>query len=176
MSQAQEVIEKIGEHEYTMYMLPPIASHDLLMDVAKMIGPSFGSLMAGLMPSGKQEKNNETLASLGEALGEDAKEDSLGDKEINGVFIEKAITTLFTDLDKTVLHRVIKLLTDVTHVDGKELRKNFDIHFRGSLDQMYLWIAFGMRVQWGKSLSALVSGASGPGAQGLRDLLKSQIT
>lgn len=164
MSQKEGVVETIGEHEYTMYMLPPIQSHNLLIDVAKMVGPALGSLIGSLMPDGKSDADTDT------------EKESLYEREVDGDLLSGAVAALFRDLNKQTFEQVIAAFKSVTHVDGKELNKIFDFHFRGELDQMYLWLSLGVRVQWGKSLSALVSGASGPGVQALQGLLRSQST
>ncbi len=147
MSQQEGVTETIADREYTMYMMPPIASHNLLMDVAKMVGPAIGESLGALL-SGKS--------------GGDAA--SVMEQQVTPELLSGALSTLFADINKTTMEKVIKAFREMTHVDGAPLDKMFDRHFQGKLDEMYKWLAFGMRVQWGKSLSALASGASGLGA------------
>ena len=53
MSQKDEMSKRIGEHEYTVQMLPPLKSHDLLVSVTKMIGPSVGPLLDMLVSQAK---------------------------------------------------------------------------------------------------------------------------
>ena len=117
MSQRDGVTESIDGHEYTVYMLAPMISHDLLTDVAKMVGPAQGPVI-----------------------------DTGG-------------------LDKKVLRDTINRKADMTHVDGKPLKPIFDEHFRGGLHVMYQWLGFAMKVQWGKSLSALGSVVTAQGAE-----------
>ncbi len=138
MSQFDAETKEIDGEKYEVYMLPPMQSHDLLMDVAKMIGPALGPVLDKLFSGGR---------SAGEVL----------DMEVSSEFFTKASSALFSGLDKKVLHDVIKALRSVTHVGGKKLDSVFDVHFKGRLDNMYKWLAFGMSVQWGKSFSALVS-------------------
>lgn len=147
MSQKEGVTETIGENQYIMYMLPPLVSHDLLMDVTKMIGPALAALVGGIF-GGKTPENAEEIL----------------EKEVNSDFLTTALERLFQDINKATLTKVIQHLRPMTHVDGKPLDQIFDIHFQGELDGMYKWLFWGMRVQWGKSLSALMSGASGQGA------------
>jgi hypothetical protein len=145
MSQMTPEETTIGEHKYEMYMLAPIKSHNLLMDVAKMAGPALGQAIGALF--GGAASNEEIL-----------------EKEVTTDLLSGALGKLFEDLNKSTLEQVITIFREVTHVDGKPLDKIFDAHFRGKLEDMYLWMAWGFRVQWGKSLSALVSGVSGQGA------------
>jgi len=146
MSQAQEATETIGEHEYTMYMLPPIQSHNLLMDIVKMVGPALGDVIGGVLSGRSADKKVDLM-----------------EQEVGPEVITKAAGKLFQDVNKQTLEKVISSFRGVTHVDGKPLDKIFDVIFRGGLDEMYKWLFFGMRVQWGKSLSALVSGIGGQG-------------
>ena len=181
MSQLETAEEMIGDHKYTMYMLAPIRSHNLLIDVGKMVGPAFGALIGSIMPSGKAEEPEEEPTDSEEGSEEEEpKEDSgdLSERQVDSELLASAVALLFTGLNKKTLEQVIHAFKEVTEVDGKLFGKgtNFDQHFRGELGNMYKWLAFGMNVQWGKSLSVLASGASGPGAQALRGLLKSQST
>lgn len=139
MSQLDTVKTKIGEHEYEMHMLDPLTSHDLLMDVAKMVGPAIGPIFDRLF----QNKKVNDL-------------DGVLDQEIGVDFFSSAADSLFKGIDKKVLRNMINEFQNVTFVDGAQLEKTFAIHFRGALDSMYQWIAWGMSVQWGKSLRVLV--------------------
>lgn len=146
MSQQQGTTSKINEHEYTMYMLPPMASHDLFVDVLKMVGPSIGPVIDALLQGGKFE-----LADFMQ-------------QELGADFFSKAASALFGGLDKKILRDCIKAFGDVTHVDDMPLAPIFDRHFQGELGAMYQWLLWGMRVQWGKSLSALGSVVVAQGA------------
>jgi hypothetical protein len=144
MSQMEGTSKQIGDKTYTMYMLSPMVSHDLLVDVVKMVGPALGPVFDVLFTGTKKELNL--------------------DQELDIAFFTKASSALFSGLDKSVFHAVIDAFKLVTHVDDKPLDKIFDIHFAGKLEDMYQWIAFGMSVQWGKSLSALIGEISDRGA------------
>ncbi len=160
MSQKDGVTETIGDHEYIMYMLPPIKSHNLLMDVARMVAPAIGDAVGALLSGKSDEKKADIL-----------------EQEIGPELISSAISKLARDVNQKTSEKLISTFREMTHVDGKQLDKIFDDHFRGALDEMYKWLFWGMRVQWGKSLSALVSGASGQGAAGgLASLLQSPNT
>jgi hypothetical protein len=149
MSQLEAVSQEIDGHQYEMYMLPPLDSHDLFMDVVKMVGPTLGPVIDALF-AGRERK--------GAGL------DDLLEQEVGPDFFSKAATNLFGSIDKTVLKRVIEAFKEVTLVDKKPLSKIFDVHFKGELASMYKWLGWGMKVQWGKSLSALVSGIQNQGA------------
>lgn len=156
MSQVQAETTHIGESYYEMYMLPPMKSHDLLMDVVKMVGPSMGPVVDTFFSKMKGDSLEEIM-----------------NTNLDGDFFTKAFAVLFENLNKSVLNKVIDSFKTVTQVgaEGKTspLEKIFDVHFMGKLENMYAWIAWGMRVQWGKSLSALIGEAAAK-----RDLLKAQ--
>lgn len=144
MSQVTSNKESINGHEYEMFMLPPMDSHELLMDVAKMVGPAVGPLLDQLL-QGKSAGNLEF--------------DKVMEQDLGPEFFTKAAGSLFSNLNKVVLKKVIDAFKEVTLVTGSgKLTDIFDVQFSGELDAMYKWIAFGMKVQWGKSLNALVGG------------------
>lgn len=138
MSQLDGETKDIDGHKYTVYMLPPMTSHELLVDVSKMIGPALGPLIDGA----QQQSDGLNYRAL----------------------FDRAAQALFSGLDKAVLRALIDKMSEVSHVDGKPLKPIFDGHFRGRLDWLYAWLAFAMKVQWGKPLSALTSRLGGQGA------------
>lgn len=147
MSQNTEAKTKIDGHDYVMYMLAPMVSHNLLMDVVRMVGPALGPALDALFGMAKEKKGADFL-----------------DLELGPEFFGKAAKALFEGLDKKVLENVIDAFKDQTHIDGKPLGPIFDIFYRGELGAMYKWIAWGMKVQWGKSFSALVTSIDIQGA------------
>jgi len=149
MSQLEAISEVIDGKQYDMYMLEPLTSHDLFMDVVKMVGPTLGPIF------------DAAFAGRGSAEG---LEDLL-EREIGPDFFSNATTKLFGAIDKAVLNKVIAEFRKVTLVDGVELNKTFDVHFKGEIHNMYKWLLFGMKAQWGKSFSALVSGVMTQGAK-----------
>ena len=160
MSQKDGVTETIGESKYVMYMLPPIQSHNLLMDVVKMVGPAIGDAVGAIFDGKPADKEIDIL-----------------NMDVPGELISGALTKLFDGVNKKTLEQMISAFRGMTHVDDAPLDKTFDNHFRGELDMMYKWLFWGMKVQWGKSFSALASGASGRGAgAGLGSLFKSPTT
>lgn len=149
MSQQDGATKKIGDRAFTMYMLPPRKSHNLLMDLFKMIGPTMGTLFDGFMGKGKG-LNLENIDDLD--LGPD--------------FFSKSTKQLFEAINKETLDSIIDALQTVTVVDpGGKLADIFDAIFLGKLPDMYAWLIWGMQVQWGKSLSALAKEATSRGAK-----------
>jgi len=145
MSQFNGETREIDGNKYTVYMLGPMVSHDLLVDLSKMVGPSLGPVLdvfANSLSSGKPTLEN----------------------ELNADFFTKAASSLFASLDKVTLKNIINSMAEVTHVDGKPLKPIFEAHFRGKLQAMYKWLAFAMQAQWGKCLSALVDNVQARGA------------
>jgi hypothetical protein len=139
MSQLIPSDKNIGAHKYEMNMMPPRKSHRLLVKLVKMIGPSLGPVFDMFFDKVKSSGVKNVM-----------------DQEIGAAFFTKAIGNLCDDLDNVILDEIIDALADTTHVDGKHLKPNFDAHFLGNLGEMYQWLAWGMSVQWGKSLTGLV--------------------
>ncbi|NIQ91020.1 MAG: hypothetical protein GWM98_04725 [Nitrospinaceae bacterium] len=147
MSQADGITKEIGDHKFTIYYLPPVESHDLLIDLAKMIGPSLGPV----------------LGSVGSELSEKGLA-AIMDIELDPEFLSQAASTLFNNLDKPVVKKVMEALRSKTLIDGKPLDKVFDVVFLGRLDLMYRWFFWGIWVQWGKSFGASDDAVLVPGA------------
>lgn len=129
---SQETSEKvmIENEEYEIYMLTPRLSHHLLLDLLKIVGPSLGAVFD------KAAANKNLLdQDVGSTIG----------------------TDLFDKLDPVIIDKMIDAFSEITLVDGKQLSKIFDAHFLGRLHVMYIWMFNCMRIQWGKSLSALLS-------------------
>lgn len=141
MSQHDAVSTTIDGCKYEMNYLPPMESHELFMDVVKMVGPTLGPLF--------------DLLFAGKAKSSDLK--TMLDQEIGPDFFSRATTSLFDALNKDVSRRVIEGLRKVSRADGTSLDSQFDVHFHGRLDSMYKWVFWGMRVQWGKCFGALGS-------------------
>ncbi|MDD5034856.1 MAG: hypothetical protein PHE55_08875 [Methylococcaceae bacterium] len=133
------------EHSFAMFMLPPMKSHDLLMDVARMVGPSLGPVLDAMF---SKQEGGDTL-----------------DRVLPTDFFTRATVLLFSGLDKVVLREVMGEFRKVTLVDNKPLDGIFDSVFGGKLEFMYKWLGWGMKVQWGKSFSALGELANAQGAE-----------
>lgn len=139
MSQKEGVTKVIGEHEYTMYMLPPLVSNRLLIKLGKLVSPALGALLDAFSGS------------------KGFKIDELLDSSVESTKFSRAVKELTENLEDTSLDPFIENLRKVTHVKGfGELDKVFDEFFRGGLDEMYKWLFWGMAVQWGKSFGVLV--------------------
>lgn len=148
MSQTQGASKEIDGKEYTMFQLAPMRSHDLLMDVVKMVGPSLGPVLDALI-SGSKDGKSVTL-----------------DTEIGPDFFTRAASSLFTSLDKATVKRVIDTFASVTMVEGSDgkLESHLEAHFIGRLAALYKWVAWGMAVQWGGLFSALGESTAAQGA------------
>lgn len=149
MSQREGVNKAIDGHNFTMYMLAPRQSNALLVKVSKMIGPSAGPIIDQIMVLTKGRPISESL-----------------DQEVDvSDFFTKASGVLFSSLDQLVIDNVIDEFAKVTEADDVFVNRIFDDFFRGKLDLMYKWLAWGMSVQWGKSLSALVGALRNQGEE-----------
>lgn len=158
MTQFDGETRELEGNKYTIYMLSPMVSHDLLVDVSKMVGPALGPVMDVFLG--------------GAAAGKD-----VANTELDAGFFSKAASAFFGGMDKATIRNVITTMAEVTHVDGKPLKGIFEIHFRGKLHVMYMWLAFAFEVQWGKSLGALVSTIQTKGARlGMAQVSQSQGT
>ena len=151
MSQVTETKTVIGEKNYTMYMLPPTRSFDLMMDFAKMVGPGLGPIFDALMASRRGG----------------AAPTNIMEQELSSDFFTKAAQALFTGLDKKVLRAVQDAFSEVTEIDGVFLNKIFEKHFHGDMSSLLKWLTWGIRVQWGKSLIDLVAEIGSINVQGM---------
>lgn len=140
MSQQDTYVKEIDGVRFEMGMLPPRKSHRLLLSFSKMVGPSIGPLADSLIASseGKSIKN---LLDLDVDLGD---------------LVEKVSKTFFADLDIDKIDEFMDAFAEVTFVKDGPLNKVFDLFFLGRLDLMYGWFLWGIKIQWGKSVSALV--------------------
>lgn len=148
MSQNMEVASKeIGGCTYSMYMLPPMQSDELLMDVVQMVLPAVGPILDGIFSAKGSEEDSNIMQ-----------------KELPAGIFAAAAKELSVGMNKKVRHAMIAAFKARTEVDGKPLSSIFDVHFMGKLEVMYQWLLWGMQVQWGKSLSVLVSEMISKGA------------
>jgi hypothetical protein len=140
MSQREAVEKTLGEHKYTMYMLPPRTSNALLVKVVKMVGPSIGPLFDMFFNKLKSSKDMSEIM----------------DEEIGVEFFQNASSTFFEHLDNDIINEVLDQFAKVGEADGHPMPGIFDLHFMGDLGRMYKWMFWGMQVQWGKSLGDLI--------------------
>jgi hypothetical protein len=136
----------IKDVTYSVTQLPPKQALDLLMDLIKMLGPALSPILANVtsMKGGLLEKD------VGEVL--------------KSSFISEAVNTLFTQMDKGVVMKMINQLADVTTItfpggatQGANLKSAFDAHFMGNLGALMQWIPFALHVQFADPLSDLGS-------------------
>lgn len=156
MSQRDAESMTIGDSEYAVYMLSPMKSHRTLVRVLKMVGPAIGPVIDAMTKGG------------GDGMA------AMLEKELASDFFTNAAKTLFEDLDEKVLDDLIKTMAGVTEVDGKPLDQIFDVWFQGKLGDMYMWLGFAMKAQWGKSLGALAPKLISQGAQAVEKRKASQ--
>lgn len=134
--QTQGTSKEIDGKSYTMFTLPPMLSHDLLMDFAKMTLPGIGPVVDAIV-GGK-----ETVSAM--------------EQELGGNFFTNAAKIIAENLNKATVKRLIEEFSKVTVVQGAgKLNEIFEAHFAGRLAAMYLWLAWGLEVQWGGLLGAL---------------------
>ncbi len=136
MSQEDFQTKVIEGVEYKSFMLPPMKSQALLVQVSKMIGPSIGPVLDKL-------------------AGKTSVSDML-DQTVTADFFAKAAEAFFRDIDSDKLESVQMALMDKCHADNQPLSNIYNVVFLGRLDLMYRWMAFAMQAQWGKLSSALV--------------------
>lgn len=131
MTQLDGETRVIDGNTFKVYMLNPMLSHELLMDMFKMVGPSIGPALDAVV--------------------------SGSNANLDVGFFSRAASALFGGLDKATLNKVIMTMADHSEIDNAPLRPSMTVHFKGRLHVMYAWLAFAMEVQWGKSLSDLVN-------------------
>jgi hypothetical protein len=131
--------------DYTVNQLPPKQALDLLMDLIKMVGPALSPVLANLssMKGGLDQEVGEMLKSS---------------------FINEAVTTLFNNMDKGTVMKVIDQLAAVTTLTfpggnqaGVNLKTAFDAHFMGNLGALMQWLPFALQVQYADPLGDLGS-------------------
>ncbi len=130
--------KNINGTEYTVQLLPPTQALDLLVDLAQMLGPALDPILSNLG----------TLQGL---LDKDL-------ADVDTAFFGQAARALCSSTDKVKLRAVVKLLGDVTLVNGAQLSRVHEAHFleRG-LGEMFLWLPFALEVQYGDFFAVLGS-------------------
>ena len=151
MSQKTGTETTFGDKKYLMYMLPPTRSFDLMLDFAKMVGPGLGPVL-------------DALAQSRRGAAPDA---DIMDQELSNDFFTKAAQALFSGIDKKVIHDVRLSFAEMTEIDGVQLSGIFETHFHGDMSSLLKWYAWGIRVQWGKSLTDLVADLGSMNVQGM---------
>jgi hypothetical protein len=114
---------------------------DLLTDLISVISPVVAPVL-GAVFSGKAGEEKEAIL----------------DREINPDMFASAVTQLNSKELKDVRRAMVREFAKVTHVNDVKLEGTHEKHFYGNIAELLQWLAWGCKVQWGKSLSALVSG------------------
>ena len=146
MSQVDGTTETIDGFQYTVMMLAPEDSIDLLVDIAKVIGPSLGKAADAAGDGDDQKGLNAFL-----------------DQEINKEFFSGIVRTMTDRLDKQAVRRAMKMLSEKTFVtidkDGKTIKAKlntvFAAHFLGRPLSILKWFAFALKVNYGNFFGAL---------------------
>ena len=148
MSQKDAQSKKIGDHTYTVYMLPAKKSRHVLQKLASIALPALGSLADGVG-----------------GLGKDSKISDLLNKKLDGAFFHDLCTTAMDRLSEADLDWMFEELGTGSEVDGKQLWPQFDEHFRGNVGGQFRWFAFCLEAQYANFLE-------GWGSVSLPDLAK----
>lgn len=146
MAQTDSNKKTINGNEYEVYMMPPTPSHELLMELLKMLGPGVGPLIDSAISGGNLDPN----------------------KEVDMGMFSRAMATICHSLDIATTRKLINELAKVTLVNNRKLGGQdgiFEAHFVGKMDELYSWLFFAARVQWGKCWGALGLASHLTGAQ-----------
>lgn len=130
----QDVYEKtIKGSTYKVRNLRPKQAFDLMVDVAKSLGPGAGALLDMVFFSGGSMK--EGFAKAAASLD-----------------LEETVSAITKGLDKKLLNDAMTMLSEVTVVetDGapKPLKACFDDHFAGRVGAMLEWFGFAFASQY----------------------------
>lgn len=160
MSQSTPEKRTLGSYEYSVYMLPPLEAHDMLVDLGVSVLPSLGNVFAAFVGTEDPEQSSEAK-DLWEAIQDASNPDQMA----------KAFESLAVSLakNKGLFRDMIDKLSRQTMVrldDDREPRLSdvFNTHFRGQLPAMYKWLAFALEVQFG-NFSELVGSVTGLSAR-----------
>jgi len=126
MTQQHGESKKIGDHTYTVYMLPPSKAVPYVTKMQKLMVPIIGELAE------KMQSGSEADVPIAQMAGEVA--DRLSEDDI---------LALTSDLK------------GVSEVDGVPMSKVYDVHFRGILGKHMKWQMFAFRVNFDDFFSEL---------------------
>jgi len=152
--QQQPKTKVIGGHTYQVGVLPGRSGFAAYLELAKMLGPSLGSVLGRVKLDPKLGTDAQAL--LAQLLSQEL-----------GPIIEAAVTTLAGALDTPKVMEMVDKLAAVTLVDGRALVVDGD--FAGEAWLMMQWLAFALEVNFGGFLSSWLARAKlagdGPEAQ-----------
>jgi hypothetical protein len=121
--------KRIGDHTYRVTQFGAKQGRALLVRIVKLAGPTFGAMLSSLA----QGKHKELDAALGAGLGQGLYElaERLTESEVGGVMDDFAKQTVLVIGDRE-----------------PRLSDAFDAHFAGKYDEMLLWAAFCLEVNF----------------------------
>ena len=140
MSQGQPTIGEIEGNEYKMYPLAPSQSMDLLIDVVSVLSPVVAPVLGAIFG--------------GKGSTVDA---SILDKEVTGDMFSDAFSKLDAQQLKSLRKKLTTAFAPITYRNNVPLEKTWEKDFFGNIGEMFKWLAWGCKVHWGQSLSALGS-------------------
>ena len=123
MPQADLKTKEICGQQFQVAMLPPRKAQRILVEMTKVVGPGFASV-------------------LGEASKSKGK---IMDADID---FQAVATQLFMGLTPEILESHQQQFAEKTLVDGRPLTGLFDAVFLGKLVKMYTWHAFAIEVNF----------------------------
>lgn len=125
MSQLDSKTKAIDGHSYTVRKLPARKGTRMLAKIARMVGPSLGTLAEG------------------------GKLSDLMDAKLDGKLFSRAISALFLHVDEDAVEAILMDLADVTTVEpGGVLKPIYDVHFMGRQGALMRWAAFALEAQY----------------------------
>ncbi len=138
MAQTTTQTKEINGTSYRVGMLDPLTANDILVDLGKALAPTLASLGVEVLSA---ENSEEVIKKLLDG-GFDA-----------GDGFEDAILKTIDRIEKATLREIISHLATVTEIKNgdkwPQLETVFTVHFRGKIGEMYKWMAFALKVQFG---------------------------
>ncbi len=150
----EPVTEKIGEHTYTVTMLPATRGWKLSRRVGKIILPALGVLMDETdLKMDELTDDEDVMAKIAGAVDEKS-------------FWAAAIKTLLNGLGESECEYIIKELAASTRVyaggESLPLGNAFELHFQGEMKELGQWMMFALKVQLGFFTKGSETAATSP--------------
>ena len=151
---------EIDGHHYEMAMLPGSRGWRMYLRILKMLGPSLGKVVDGVIQGGGDLSGRAILQKIMDMEG------------ISKDFVSEAVVALTEHVNEDEVSLVMTELAKVTWADRQHLvaGANFDVHFQGRPLSIMKWLAWGLQVQYGgfsnasESVAAPGAGTAGPSA------------
>lgn len=141
MPQTQAEKTVINGNDYEMYPLAPSQSMDLLTDLVSVISPVVAPVLTSVFKGKSTEEDKEVL-----------------DREVTPDMFSAGLGRLNSSELKNVRRQLVSAFEKVTTRKNVKLEGSVEIVYMGNIGEMLEWIAWGCKVQWGKSLSGLMKG------------------